>query len=371
MNSRRIRTLIVDDSALVRKIVTASLEPFPEIEIVGTATDPYDARDKILALNPDVITLDIDMPKMDGITFLKRIMQYRPMPVIIFSSHTQEGSTKAIEALQAGAADVLGKPSGANSAYSDGSILAERIILAAQSKFQRVSTDATSNTVIQRRSAANRVVTGRRYAPRQIILMGASTGGTEALKTVLTGLRNDLPGICIVQHIPAYFSAAFAARLNELCALEVREARNGDAVQAGLVLVAPGGYHMVLKWKTTHYAVELNEAPRVHYQRPAVDVLFESAARVGAGPTSLAVLLTGMGVDGAAGMLALRQAGAKTIAQDEKTSLVFGMPRAAIERGAAMRVTSLDQIYSDIEKYASAVSLSQGSSKDARVASAG
>jgi two-component system, chemotaxis family, protein-glutamate methylesterase/glutaminase len=371
MNTQRIRTLIVDDSALVRKIVTASLEPFPEIEIVGTAVDPYDARDKILALNPDVITLDIDMPKMDGITFLKRIMQYRPMPVIIFSSHTQDGSTKAIEALQAGAADVLGKPSGAHSAYSDGSILAERIILAAQTKFQRVSNDASSNTVIQRRSAANRVVSGRRYAPRQVILMGASTGGTEALKTVLTGLRSDMPAICIVQHIPAYFSAAFAARLNDLCALEVREAKAGDHVQPGLVLVAPGGYHMVLKWKTTHYVVELNEAPRVHYQRPAVDVMFESAARAGAGPTCLAVLLTGMGVDGAAGMLTLRQAGAKTIAQDEKTSLVFGMPRAAIERGAAMKVTGLDQMASEIEKFASVVALNHGAAGEGRYASTG
>jgi two-component system chemotaxis response regulator CheB len=225
MSTRRIRTLIVDDSALVRRFLTTSLAPFPEIEIVGTAADPYEARDRILDLNPDVITLDIDMPRMDGLTFLKLIMKHRPMPVIIFSSQTQDGSVKALEALQAGAADVLGKPSGVHSAFADGSILAERIIVAAQTQFRRIAFEAPSNTLIRRRTAANRVTSGRRYSARQLILMGASTGGTEALKAVLTELRSDMPGICIVQHIPAYFSAAFARRLNQLCALEVRGPR--------------------------------------------------------------------------------------------------------------------------------------------------
>jgi two-component system, chemotaxis family, protein-glutamate methylesterase/glutaminase len=355
MSIRRIRTLVVDDSALVRKIITTSLAAFPEIEIVGTATDPYDARDKILALNPDVVTLDIDMPKMDGITFLKRIMQFRPMPVIIFSSHTQEGSSRALEALQAGAVDVLGKPSGANSAFSDGSYLAEKIVLAAQTKFQRLEVSNPVAAATPRAPGSGHA--GRVHPARQIILMGASTGGTEALKTVLVDLRQDLPGICIVQHIPAYFSTAFAQRLDECCAFEVREAVTGDVVQPGLALLAPGGYHLVLKWQVSRYVVELSEGPKVHYQRPAVDVLFESAARAGAGPTCLALLLTGMGADGADGMLALRNAGAQTIAQDEKTSLVFGMPRAAIERGAARKVLPLHVMAGEIERYGSEAAL--------------
>ncbi len=362
MNSQSIRTLIVDDSALVRRILTTSLAPYRDIEIVGTAADPYEAREKILALNPDVLTLDIDMPKMDGLTFLKLIMNHRPMPVIIFSSHTQAGSAKALEALQYGAVDVLGKPSGANSAYLDGSFLAERIRLAAPTRFRAWSPAPAPvpTTVVSPRPPSPGMVTGRAYAARQVILMGASTGGTEALKDVLSRLGPDLPGICVVQHIPAYFSAAFANRLHELCALTVREARAGDAVQPGQVLVAPGGFHLVLKWRATQYFVELSEAPKVHYQRPAVDVLFESAVRTGAGPHCLAVLLTGMGTDGADGMLSLRRAGAPTIAQDEKTSLVFGMPRAAIERGAAQQVLGLEQMAPAIERYASEVALSQG-----------
>lgn len=357
MIRRPIRTLIVDDSALVRKIMTTTLAPYPDLQIVGTASDPYAARELILALNPDVLTLDIDMPKMDGLTFLKLIMKHRPMPVIIFSSLTQEGSAKALEALHAGAVDVLGKPSGAHSTFSDGSILAERIRLAASTRFRAL---VPCPAPLHPPAPALRVPPGglgRHYAAPQLILLGASTGGTEALKAVLSSLRNDLPGICVVQHIPAYFSAAFAQRLNEVCALNVREANAGDVVQPGLVLVAPGGYHLVLKWRVNQYLVELNEAPKVHYQRPAVDVLFESAVRAGAASHCLALLLTGMGTDGADGMLRLREAGARTIAQDEKTSLVYGMPRAAVERGAAQKVLGLEQMAPEIERYASAVAL--------------
>ncbi len=306
MNTKPIRVLIVDDSSLARAIITQSLGPYPDITVVGTACDPYIARDKILELNPDVVTLDIEMPRMDGITFLKIIMKHRPMPVIIMSSLTAAGSAKAMEALQAGAVDVIGKPRGASSANEDGALLAEKIRTAASARMQAWK-DTTGLS-----SPKQAARPPRHFPERRIILLGASTGGTEALKTVLTSLPGDLPGICIVQHIPAYFSKAFADRLNSICAMEVREARHGDAVKPGLALVAPGGWHMILKWREGHYAVELNEGPPVHHQRPAVDIMFDSAVKAGAGPHAVAALLTGMGADGAAGLLHLREAGAAT-----------------------------------------------------------
>jgi two-component system chemotaxis response regulator CheB len=337
MRGKPIRVLVVDDSALVRKVITDSLARDPDIEVVGTAIDPYIARDKILQLNPDVLTLDIEMPRMDGITFLKLLMKHRPMPVIIFSSLTAEGSNKALEALQAGAVDVLGKPGGSYSAHTDGTKLADKIKAAAQAKLRNHSplspsgspeipaaspsrpapAPATPNWIRPVQVPPKPILGGRLYSPRQIILMGASTGGTEALKTVLTALPGDLPGICIVQHIPAYFSLAFANRLNELCQFEVREAKSGDQLRAGLALVAPGGHHLIVKWVVNRYVVELSDGPMVHHQRPAVDVLFDSAAKAGAGPHALSILMTGMGADGAAGMLKLKTTGAATVAQDE------------------------------------------------------
>jgi two-component system chemotaxis response regulator CheB len=386
----RIRTLVVDDSALVRRAVTDSLAREPDIEVVGTAVDPYVARDKITALNPDVVTLDIEMPRMDGITFLKLIMKYRPMPVIVMSSLTTSGSEKALEALQAGAVEVIAKPSGSFSAV-DGRVLAQKIRAAAQSRLTRLpqpagvtqfatrpapppprttapSTAAPTSTGLPARAMAPGLLTPpppklaveqhvRRYAPRSLILMGASTGGTEALKTVLTQLPPDLPPIVIVQHIPAYFSKAFADRLNHLCRLEVREAVVGDVTRPGLVLVAPGGHHMVVRWNGAGYAVDLNQGPPVHHQRPAVDVLFESAVKAGAGPTSLALLLTGMGTDGAAGMVKLRQATSTTIAQNEESCVVFGMPREAIRQGGAMEILHLDHLAPRIDRHANGVAL--------------
>lgn len=356
MNSKRIRVLIVDDSAMVRRIVTDSLGRFPDIEVVGTAPDPYVARDRILELKPDVVTLDIEMPRMDGITFLKVIMKHRPMPVIIMSSLTQAGSGKALEALQAGAVDVLSKPSGTFSASEDGQLLAEKIRAAAVARVRPVTEEpdpaasaARAAVPIVRPPAMPGV---RRFAPRQLILLGASTGGTEALKTVLMSMSGDLPGICIVQHIPAYFSKAFADRLNQLCAMEVREAKQGDKVQPGLALVAPGGYHMILKWNSVHYTVDLSQGPPIHHQRPAVDVLFDSAVKCGAGPHAVAAVLTGMGADGAAGLLHLRASGASTLAQNEETCVVFGMPREAILRGAAQQVVPLEQIGRRLEQLA-------------------
>ncbi len=365
MPPRRVRILIVDDSALVRKRLSESLSKDPEIEVVGTAVDPYVARDKILALNPDVLTLDIEMPRMDGLTFLRRVMKYRPMPVIILSSLTREGSSKALEALQAGAVDVLAKSSNSFSTYEDDRALAEKIKAAARACLRNLSSDPPEAPVpppkpVMARPLARPAVAPsalpvvkKVFTPRQLIVLGASTGGTEAIKAILIKLPAEIPGMCIVQHIPAYFSAAFANRLNELCPFEVREARHGDVVQPGLVLVAPGGQHMILKWELTHYRVELTTGPAIHHQRPAVDVLFDSAVKAGAAANTLAILLTGMGADGAAGMLNLYRAGAATIAQNEESCVVFGMPREAIRLGAAQHIFPLDKIAGAIERFAS------------------
>jgi two-component system chemotaxis response regulator CheB len=344
MSASPIRLLVVDDSALARKFITASLAPFDDIEIVGAAADPYAARDKILDLRPDVVTLDINMPRMDGVTFLKIIMKHRPMPVIILSSLTPAGSCKALEALQAGAVDIMGKPDGNLSPRFNGAYLAEKIRAAAGARMRAGSEAASFNAPRQTREARTGAARPRFFPARKIILLGASTGGTEALKSVLTSLPGDLPGICIVQHIPAYFSKAFADRLNEICPMEVREAGNGDRVKPGLALIAPGGSHLLLKWRLDHYAVELNAGPPVHHQRPSVDIMFDSAVKAGAGPYAVAAVLTGMGVDGAAGLLRLRQAGAATAAQDEETCAVFGMPREAARIGAAQRVLALSRI---------------------------
>lgn len=358
--SAKIRVLIVDDSALVRRALTENLARCPDIEVVGTAVDPYVARDKILLLNPDVLTLDIEMPRMDGLTFLKRLMQHRPMPVVILSSLTGTGSAKALEALQAGAVEVLAKPTGAQSALEDHTRLVEVIKAAARARLRPPSAESSSSRLpvaAAARTSIVGVVGARRYDARKIILLGASTGGTEALRDILIRLGADLPGICIVQHIPAYFSLAFAKRLNELCNLEVREARNGDLVQPGLALIAPGGFHIVLDWRGRGYEVRLNEGPQIHYQRPAVDVLFGSAVKAGAAPHALAILLTGMGTDGASSLLELRNAGARTVAQDEASCVVFGMPREAIRMGAAQRILSLDQMAPCVERFANEVAV--------------
>lgn len=354
MNGKRIRTLVVDDSALVRKIVTESLAPFPEIEVVGTAVDPYAARDKILQLKPDVLTLDIEMPRMDGLTFLRVLMKHYPIPVIIMSSITPEGSAKALEALHAGAVDVIPKPAGAYSAHEDGARLAQSIRAAAGARVRTISDAAPAVSPIAASPHVGSAM-NRRFAKRNLILIGASTGGTEAIKTVLLNLRKDIPGICIVQHIPAYFSGAFARRLNDLCQIEVREAKSGDVVCPGLALVAPGGFHMLLRPVGGEFKVELSEGSKIHHQRPAVDALFDSAVKAGVGPGCMAMLLTGMGSDGAEGLGRLREAGALTVAQDEESCVVFGMPREAIRRGAAMEILSLGEMGRRIEKFSQQV----------------
>jgi len=345
---KKIRVLVVDDSSIVRKLVSDALNSDPQIEVVGTAIDPYVARDKILALEPDVLTLDIEMPRMDGITFLKIMMKHHPMPIIIMSSLSQSGSHHAIEALEAGAVDVMAKPGGACSVGDLREELVRKVKAAASSrrvaaKAASVARAAASAPSAPASHAIRPVSTHRLFNPGQIVLLGASTGGTEALKDVITQLPADMPGICIVQHIPAYFSGAFAERLNTLSALTVREARDGDLVEPGLVLIAPGDFHMLLRKRAERYFVQVKQGPKVWHQRPAVDLLFQSAAEL-VGNRAIAGILTGMGQDGAEGLLRVRKAGSRTFAQDEKSCVVFGMPRAAMENGGAERMISLQAI---------------------------
>jgi len=337
MNLKKtIRALVVDDSLVVRRAISDALRQDPEIEVVGTAADPYEARDKILELKPDVLTLDIEMPRMDGLTFMRILQKHRPMPVVVVSSLTQAGSQMALDALEAGAVEVIGKPNSAWAIGDLGAQLCQRVKGAAGA-----SPGRSSGSTAAPPKPAN--LAGTRFNPRQLILLGASTGGTEALKYVLNRLPAGLPGICIVQHIPPVFSRTFAERLNETCAIEVREAASGDEVRPGLALVAPGDYHMMTVWDNGRYRVVLNQGPPVHYTRPAVNMLFDSAA-ICAGRYAVAGLLTGMGSDGATGMQKLKAAGAKTLAQDEATCVVYGMPRAAVGLGVVDQVLPLEAI---------------------------
>ena len=331
-----IKVLVVDDSAVVRKVFSEQLSRQPGITVIGTAPDPYVAREKIVRLKPDVITLDIEMPRMDGITFLKKLMQHYPLPVIIVSSLTTKGSKLAMEALAFGALEVISKP---HSAYSVGDMslqLAEKIRAVSTAKMT-VPPALKQNRQAQIQTSALAETTNK------IIAIGASTGGTEAIKKVLTGMPKNSPGIVVVQHMPAQFTTSFAQRLNELCQMEVREAKNGDTVTNGRVLLAPGNYHMLLKRSGARYYVEVKTGPLIHYQRPAVDILFKSVARY-AGANAIGIILTGMGKDGADGMLEMKKAGAVNIAQDEKSSVVFGMPKEAITLGAVDFVTDIHSV---------------------------
>lgn len=337
----RIKVLIVDDSAIVRKVLTDALSGESDIEVVGTAPDPYVARDKILALKPDVLTLDIEMPRMDGVTFLKKLMHYRPMPVIVISSLGVASSRTALQALEAGAIDVLAKPGGPQSVGELRLSVAAKIRAA---RIARVPSSKPMPPVAPQASVSSTIpVPSPAFSSSAVIAIGASTGGTEAIRTVLAALPANCPGIVIAQHIPAVFSRSFANRLNELCAIQVREAQDGDRVETGLALVAPGNFHMLLRRASSGYKVEIKDGPLVCYQRPAVDVLFHSVAD-SAGPNAVAAILTGMGSDGVQGLLAMKKAGARTIAQDEETCVVFGMPKEAIKAGAADQVLPLPSI---------------------------
>jgi two-component system chemotaxis response regulator CheB len=340
MTKQRIKTLIVDDSAIVRKILSEALSRFPDIEVVGTAPDPFIARDKILKLQPDVITLDIEMPRMDGLTFLKKLMKHYPLPVIIVSSLTPKGSRMALEAMEIGAVDVIAKPGGSYSVGDMSDMLAEKIRIASVANILRRFDDRTDYEKPE-------PIRALAETTHKVIAIGASTGGTEALKEVLTKMPPNSPGIVVVQHMPANFTTAFAERLNSLCQVTVKEAEDNDSVIPGTALIAPGNYHMLLRRSGARYYVEVKDGPRVHHQRPSVDILFKATAKY-AGPNSIGVIMTGMGADGAEGLLEMKQAGAKTIAQDEKTCVVFGMPKEAIKLGAADEVVPLGQVAHEI-----------------------
>lgn len=340
------RVLVVGDSAFMRTVLTEELSRHPDIEVVGTAVDPYVARDKILSLQPDVITLDIETPRMDGLSFLARLMRHHPIPVVIVSSLAPESAEMAMRALELGAVEIVNKPG--CSFATPGPRLVRAIRAASCARVQRLQLPATSSLgpaaggdAAGAASAAR--VTSTRQAPPEVVAIGASTGGTRALEVILRALPQDTPGIIVVQHLPEALTPTFAERLNQSCALEVREAGDGDLVIPGVVLIAPGNRHVMLQRNGARYQVRLEDGPLVHHQRPAVDVLFESLART-AGDDTIGALLTGMGVDGAAGLLAMRQAGAFTIAEAEETCIVFGMSREAIRVGAAEAVLRLEDI---------------------------
>jgi len=337
----KLKVLIVDDSAIVRKIFTEVISRQPDLEVAGTAPDPYVARDKIVQNRPDVITLDLEMPRMDGLTFLKKIMHYYPLPVIIVSSLTPRGSKMALQALELGAVEVLAKPDGAFSVGELGVELVEKIRTAAHVRF-------TPRKPSESPSSATRLAPLAQTTDK-IIAIGASTGGTEAIKKVLLRLPANTPGVLIVQHMPPKFTTAFAERLNQQCAMEVKEAQDGDSVTTGRVLLAPGNYHMLLKRSGARYFVQVKNGPPVHHQCPSVDVLFNSAAASG-GANVIGVILTGMGADGAEGMAAMKERGAYNIAQDEASCVVFGMPKEAIKKGAIHKVLPLTRIPEEIRR---------------------
>jgi two-component system chemotaxis response regulator CheB len=324
-----VRVLVVDDSAVMRQLLTSLLSADPEIEVVGTAPDPHVARERIKELNPDVVTLDVEMPHMDGLTFLRKIMTLRPTPVVMVSTLTQAGTEVTLEALEIGAVDFVAKPT------ADLGNAKAGLAIELQSKVKaaaRTRVGLRRNSLAQPKPRPER----RRGSVDKIVIVGASTGGVEALKTLLMGLPPDCPPILVTQHMPPRFTAAFADRLNRECPMAVSEAINDDLIEPGHVYIAPGAYHLQLARHKGHNICVLSDSPPVSGHRPSVDVLFRSAANV-AGRSAVGVILTGMGKDGAEGLLEMRKAGAITLGQDEDSSLIYGMPRAAFERGAVMR----------------------------------
>lgn len=330
-----IRVLVVDDSAVVRRILTDALGTADDIEVVGTAVDPYSAREKIAALKPDVLTLDIEMPRMDGLTFLEKIMSHHPMPVVVVSSLTPANSPMALRAFALGAVGVVCKPGSQFSVQEVTREVTSQVRAASVARVQVLKPAAA-----QRPSPKGQPPL---ITTRQILAIGASTGGPQAIERILVGLPVGCSGTLVVQHMPPQFTAGFAARLSTLCAMKVSEATDGEELLTGKALIAPGGCHVVVQRVGAAYLVRLKDAPPVNYHRPSIDVMMQSIAR-SAGSNAIGVLLTGMGNDGARGLLAMREAGAFTIAQDEASCVVFGMPKEAVALGAANDVLPLDQI---------------------------
>lgn len=334
-----IKVLVIDDSAMVRKVFSQELSKDPEIEVVGTAPDPFVGRDMIVNLKPDVITLDVEMPRMDGITFLEKLMKHYPMPVVIVSSLAKKGGDLALRAMELGAVEVIAKPGAAYSVGDMSAQLIEKIKAASLVRnFNTLSFNKPVQSPLLNYTSSISVAT-----TNKLIAIGASTGGTEALREVLSTVPANSPPMVIVQHMPPNFTKSFADRLNGISQVSVKEAEDGEFLGQGKVLMAPGNKHMEIRRSGIHYYVKLNDDPMVFHQRPSVETLFNSVAKY-AGKNAVGVILTGMGKDGAGGLLNMRKAGARTIAQDEKTSVVFGMPKEAIDIGAAEKIKPLYSI---------------------------
>ncbi|MFH1148706.1 MAG: chemotaxis response regulator protein-glutamate methylesterase [Pseudomonadota bacterium] len=350
----KIKVLIVDDSAVVRQTLTEVLSSDPEIDVVGTARDPYVAAEKLRSVVPDVITLDIEMPRMDGITFLRKLMAQHPIPVVICSSLTHANARTTLEALELGAVEIIEKPQmGAKVFLEESKIrICDAVRAAAQvkpnaRKIQKIEEKLTADVIMPKPKTRAMAET-----TEKVVLVGASTGGTEALRVFLESLPPDAPGIVIVQHMPEKFTTAFAKRIDSLCRVEVKEAENGDGVIRGRALIAPGNRHTLLKRSGARYYVEVKDGPLVSRHRPSVDVLFRSGARY-AGGNAIGVIMTGMGDDGAKGMLEMKESGAATIAQDEASCVVFGMPKEAIKLGAVDKTLPLQAISGEVLRLSS------------------
>lgn len=348
--SKKIKVLIVDDSALVRQTLIELLSSDPGIEVIGAATDPFAAVERMKEVVPDVITLDVEMPRMDGLTFLRKIMSQNPIPVIICSTLTEQGAETTLKAMEYGAVEIIQKPKvGTKKFFEESRIrLCDAVKAAVSAKIgtytslqvkPKLTADAVMPTSTKVRAMAK--------TTEKVVVVGASTGGTEALRIFLEALPMDSPAIAVVQHMPENFTAAFARRLDSICRITVREASDGDTMLRGQALIAPGNRHMLLKRSGAKYYVEIKEGPLVSRHRPSVDVLFRSAARY-AGANTVAVIMTGMGDDGAKGMRELFDAGAHTVAQDEKTCVVFGMPNEAIKLGGVRKVMPLGALASEV-----------------------
>lgn len=348
---KKIQVLIIDDSAVVRQVLTEIISSDPELEVQATAADPFIAAERMKTAVPDVITLDVEMPRMDGISFLQKLMSQHPIPVVMCSSLTLKGSETAFRALESGAVDIIEKPRLGTRQFLEESRLRICDALKAASKARlkeipegrrNVAPKLTADAVMARPASLAMIQT-----TEKVVVVGASTGGTEALRVFLAALPADSPGIVIVQHMPEYFTSAFAKRLDGLCRISVKEAASNDTVVRGRALIAPGNRHIILKRSGARYYVEVKDGPLVCRHRPSVDVLFRSAARY-AGKNAVGVIMTGMGDDGARGVLELKEAGAVTIAQDEATSVVFGMPQEAIKTGAVDRILPLPAIAGEV-----------------------
>jgi len=353
--SNKIRVLIVDDSAVVRQTLMQIVSADPMLEVMGTASDPFFAAKKISEEVPDVITLDVEMPRMDGLTFLKKIMSQHPIPVVIISSLTEAGTQTGLRALECGAVEIITKPQMNTKQFIEESQIriCDAIKAAAQATIRRKR--LSDSFMVQPKFTADVMLPPSTFGHSMIktteivIAVGASTGGTDALTIFLQALPVDCPGVVIVQHMPEKFTKSFANRLNEICKITVKEAVDGDSVLQGHALIAPGNFHTMLKRSGARYYVEVREGPLVNRHRPSVDVLFRSTAKY-AGANAIGVIMTGMGDDGARGLLEMKEAGAKTVAQDEKSCVVFGMPKEAIKMGAADKILPLESIASFVIK---------------------